>query len=168
MPQVNKKAQVVAMDLTLAVAVFAVISVLILMLWSIYQIRLQDNINNGLILNVAFTFSDYLISNPGKPTNWNSSNVQGIGLINRDRYISEAKLNNLSNINYNKTKSLFQINMYNYEYYLLLSNYNLTNPTIYYAYGLPAPNNAKKVIKLKRYVIYNNDTATFEVTIWKN
>ncbi len=168
MSLINKKAQVVAMDLTLAVAVFAVISVLMITLWSIYQNRLQDNINNGQILNVAFTFSDYLISNPGKPTNWNSSNVIGIGLASQDRFISESKLNNLSNISYNKTKSLFQINMYNYDYYLLLSNYNLTNPTIYYAYGLPAPNNAKKVIKLRRYVIYNNDTATFEVTLWKN
>ena len=162
----NKKSQAVMLDLILAISIFAVITTSLIIVWAIYQDRIQSNFRDSQLLNTAFAFSDFLISTEGQPTNWNNTTVTSIGLADSDRVLSNSKLKNLSLIEYNQSKNLFKVNILNYDYSLLITSTDKLNQSIKYAYGVISPNDARRVIKVSRLVIYQNETSIFQVSLW--
>jgi hypothetical protein len=162
----NKKSQAIMLDLVLSISIFAIITTSLIIVWAIYQDRIQDNFQDSKLLNTAFAFSDFLISTEGQPTNWNNNTVTAIGLADSDRILSNSKLKNLSLIDYNQSKNLFKVSLLDYDYSLLITSIDKINTSIRYAYGVIAPNDARRVIKVSRLVIYQNETTIFQVSLW--
>lgn len=163
----NKKSQIVSLDLTIAIVLFSVIVIAMIVFFDLFLNRLQTNLIETEILNNAFAMSDFLVSTPGEPTDWNNNTVIALGLAGYDRNLSEKKLNNLSNLNYNYTKGLLKIDIFDYDYSILITDLNKTAQGIVYSYGISPSPSAKTMIKIRRYVIFKNETSIFELNLWK-
>ncbi len=115
--------------------------------------------------------ADNLLSQ-GYPNNWNPSNVITIG-ITSDSKINQSKLENLYQMiyvqnNYTKTKNIFNTE---YDYYFFLSENMTVSSGKIEGIGKPGttPNNinAKDLIKITRFTIYENKTTPLYLYLWQ-
>lgn len=154
------KGQIASMDLLLAVLLFTILSTIFFVLFNTYQSRLSDALPRTELELYTLQFSNQLIKSPGIPDNWelNINQTKAIGLADRDRIISEDKLGTFKDMNYSQILSISNIGSYNF-YFVLLKE----NKTIAEIGNYPAGES----VKTRNYVIYKNETATVEVSLWK-
>jgi len=91
-------------------------------------------------------------------TEFGSGDAVSLGLAEKDRVISPAKLNALLKIGYNGTKTLLNIDRY--DYYLLLKKQNQSIAEI-------GTISSTKTVKIIRNVIYENEPSTVEIALYE-
>jgi len=106
----------------------------------------------------AFQVTNVLLGE-GKPTNWNTSNVEIIGLTNKPFHLSESKVNNFTMIKYQRTRELLDLH-YDFYFRIIQQGNTITN------YGLNGT--GKQNINLRRNVFYKNDLAIMEFRVWQS
>jgi hypothetical protein len=131
-----------------------------MVVWNSYSQKISEKTEYNNMLMKSFQVSDILVKSAGYPLDWNSGNVKVIGLASGDRNLSMNKTNMFINLSINKTKSIFQTERYNF--YFSLKRINGTNITSYGNYP-----SGKKIVNIRRYVLYNNESAVFDFSIWK-
>ena len=109
--------------------------------------------------------SDVLVRTKGSPENWDSSNVNSLGIASSENIINHTLLSRLSSVEYNTSK--FLIGLQAFDYYLLVEDFNSQQ---IFSYGLFPSTTAKTVIPVTRYVLYQNETsktpARMRLIIW--
>ena len=157
----SKKGQAWGTDLIIASVVF----IGGLLVFYFYSLNISDDGSDTL---QKLQYSGELVAedlfSEGYPKNWEIEDVQRIGIVTDSR-INQTKLEsfyNLSTYEYEKTKSLFNLN---YEYYISFQN----NVSIYgqsvEGIGLK-PQNSNNLIKITRVMVYNDKPTSVEVEIW--
>lgn len=96
---------------------------------------------------------------PGSPQDWNSSNVEVIGLTDGDQRILEDKLTQLANLSYNNAKTKLRTN---YNFYLILHHLNGTEIT---NFG-QQPIDEENLVSLTRILIYQSEIVNLIVQVW--
>ncbi len=166
--QKNRKAQVWSLDLMAGLTLFLV-GIVVFSIYSANQ-PAQSREALGLLSNDGNIIANNLLSQ-GYPKNWNISDVVTPGLLSNNS-LNQTKLQNLYQIDltqngYAKTKNLFDTG---YDYYFFLDK-NMTIDSISVE-GIGKPNatknniNAKNLIKITRFVIYQNKTTPFYLYVW--
>ena len=161
----RKKSQVYSIDAFFALCIFVIILILFATTLNNYNYKLSERVDYDNMVAKAFQISDLLIKNEGRPVDWGATNITAeiIGLASEDRILSETKINRLRNLSINQTRSIFKI--YGNEFYILLKNSSGENIT---SYGNPFnESSSKKVVNIKRYVLYKNASTILEFSIWK-
>ena len=114
--------------------------------------------------------ADSLLSQ-GYPSNWNSSNVMTLGITTAKK-INQTKLDELYQMinvqkEYDKTKNLFNTQ---YDYYFFLDQNMTINSASVEGVGKPGVTkqnvNAKNLVKITRFTIYENKTTPLYIYIW--
>jgi hypothetical protein len=109
------------------------------------------------------TISNSLMS-PGYPADWNTSNVQKIGLTDGNYRINQTKLENFGNIELTRARSIFDTR---FNYYIQLRNQNGTTIPINGNLGIGTPaNNTAKLVQITRVVIYNSSMIKLVIQLW--
>ena len=115
--------------------------------------------------------ADTLLSQ-GYPENWDTSNAITIGLTTSNK-INQTKLENLYQMiyvqnNYARTKNLLNTG---YDYYFFLTENMTVGAGPIEGIGKPGTTknniNAKDLIKITRYTIYQNKTTPLYLYIWQ-
>ena len=161
----RKKAQMNSIDAFFALSIFIIILVLFTVTLNNYNYKLSERVDYDNMVAKAFQISDLLVKNEGRPVDWGATNITAeiIGIASEDRVLSETKINRLRNLSVNQTKSIFKI--YGNNFYISLKNSSGGNIT---SYGNPFnQSSSKKVVNIKRYVLYNNASTILEFSIWK-
>lgn len=153
------KGQVNALDFFIAISIISILLVSIMLTWNHYETRISSLIVYNDLLTNAIQASDQLVKSPGNPTNWNSSNVNFIGLIDNDREISSIKLNNFVSLSESEVKEAMKI-PHNF-YFEIKNDVEVINFT-----GTP-PSGDVTTVKIQRYVYYENEKAKIELTLWE-
>lgn len=156
----KRKSQTVSIDLFMAVFVFIILLILIISSWNIYQVKIVERMAYEDIMVNAFQIADLLVKSRGYPLEWNSTNVEVIGLAASDRIISSEKLNSFFNISYSSSKEL--LNIERYDFYFQVKHINGTAAD---SYGLES--NGTYSVSAKRYVLYENEKAIIDFKLWK-
>lgn len=154
------KGQVITMDFFFATLIFFVLIIITVVALYVYPIRLTETqIRNEMLTN-AFQISDTFIKTPGIPSSWenNYSSIKIIGLADSDRILSEKKVNQFVNLNYNYSLNLISF----YDFYFRIIN---SSNTEIITYGILP--NGTIAVSVRRYILYNDDQATMELTLWK-
>ncbi len=162
-----RKGQVESIDLFIAIGGFLLLSASLLYFWNIYNIRLNEEIENEKMQLNAFYITDLLTRTPGSPSSWEKEpdepeDIDAIGFAVSDRVISAEKVDAFINLNYNLTKDMFNINSYDYT----LKIKNLGGTTLKEA-GINQSSQDVKRFIVFRYVMYNDQKALLEFAIWK-
>ena len=156
----EKKAQAWAFDMMVALAIFMA-AIFLFFFFSInFKSEGEDNLNAMQYDGDAA--ADTLLSS-GYPENWNTANVIIPGLLTNEK-INQTKLDNFYALDYNKAKSLLNIN---YNFCL-----NFSEPiTISGSGTVPCigqlDNNAENLITISRFTIYKNKPVLVKLYIWK-
>jgi len=158
----QKRGQAWGFDLTIASIIFLA-GILTFYLFSInYSTEGEDILEemNYIGENIA-----QQILSEGSPKNWNSTNVQKIGILKGSK-VNQTKLErfyNLSISDYELTRSLFNTR-YNY-YVFFQENATLSGQEVE---GIGSvPTNPKNLIKISHVTVYNNKPTTISVYIWE-
>ncbi len=155
------KGQIAFTDLFIALFIATILIFATMSTWDIYKKRLVERTSYDDILTYGFQITDTLVKSPGKPGNWNETNVEVIGLSNNNLNVSSEKLNNLLKLDYNNAKYIFNIERYDFYFEITdINNNNLTVP-----FGLIPT--GEDIVKLNRYIIYENEEAILQFTLWK-
>ena len=165
----KKKAQIWGMDILAGMALF-LIGVIVFFIYSLNQpSEAQDNFE--FLFYEGRIIADSLMS-PGYPLDWNSTNVITIG-INSDDKINETKLERLYEMIYTENNYALTKNIFNtqYEYYFFLEQNMTINSTEIEGIGKPGITkeniDAKNLVKISRFTIYQNKITPLYVYIWE-
>ncbi|MCK5342395.1 MAG: hypothetical protein KAR20_03275 [Candidatus Heimdallarchaeota archaeon] len=165
----EKKAQIWGLDILAGMMLF-LIGIIVFFVYSLNQPgEAQDNFE--LLLYDGKIIADNLMS-PGYPLDWNSSNVITLG-ISDDNKINETKLERLYEMiytenNYTRTKNILNTQ---YEYYFFLEQNMTINSMEVEGIGKPGAtrNNidARNLIKITRFTVYQNKTIPLYIYLWE-
>lgn len=165
----EKKAQIWGLDILVGMALF-LIGIMVFFVYSLNQPSEAQG-------NFEFLFYDGKIiaenlMSQGYPLDWNSSNVVTIGITSEYK-INETKLEQLYEMvynenNYNLTKNIFNTQ---YEYYFFLEENMTINSIDVEGIGKPGTTkgnvNAKNLIKITRFTVYQNKTTPIYIYLWE-
>ena len=154
-----KKSQAIVTDLIVAVGLGIMLVIAITLSWEYYSLKLNDDATYSDMFIRASQISETLVSTPGYPKNWNSTNVIIAGLTDSDRNISEVKLNSFNLLSNQTIKDMFKINLYNFTFevkYLNNTKISLIGES----------GNATTSVNSRRLIIYRNETAILNFVIW--
>ncbi len=166
--KVNKKAQVGVWDLLAAVFLFVILMTVIMIYWYDYNRDILTKLENENALSTALSVTDNLIKTPGKPTAWNTTNVQVFGLAVSDRELSEEKVEqfcNLTNSSYNQSRTLMNLM---HQFHFLILTYEAGDwSKKEIECGIAPYGNIIKVVSITRAVIYKNQEVLLKFELWK-
>ncbi len=166
----NKKTQLIAIDLIIAVTIFVFIIVItIFPLWNIYEVKLNERVDKTKMELKSFQVADKLIKTPGIPNGWETledeDGIISLGLAMRNKEILKEKSEKFTQLSEETIKTKLKIKEYNF--YFLLKDLN--NNEIGSRGSIPQ--NPKTVFSIKDYVLYNDNgvkqDAVMEIKIWK-
>ena len=157
----GRKAQIASIDLFVALTIWAVLLLLIVLSWNLNNNDIIERLEFDSMASRAFQISDTLIKDRGFPSNWNSGNVSIIGFAAEDRILSQEKVSAFTNLSYNASREIFKA--YGENFYFALRNLTGENIT---SSGMQ-PAGSRRAVSVMRYVLYNNETAVMEFTLWK-
>ena len=156
-----RKAQIASVDLFIAITVFLILAAATIYTWNLYNTRLTENLEYEKMQLIAFQITDLLVKNPGHPSGWEeTSNAGVIGLAQDDRVLSQDKVTAFVNLDYNTSRELFNIELYDYKFRMKDLSNNVLQES-----GQEFTGDTSIVIE--RYVLFNNEKTIMEFTIWK-
>ena len=165
----GRHGQIWSLDLMAGLALFLV-GIMIFFIYSLNQPS-QARESLELLTYDGNIIADNILSQ-GYPLNWNESNAITIGLTTNKK-INQSKLETLYQMiyidnNYNKTKNLFNTQ---YDYYIFLEENMTVSAGSINGIGRPEMNpqniNARNLIKLTRFTIYENKTTPLYLYVWQ-
>ena len=156
----SRKAQIAVTDFFIALFILGILVSFIILSWNTQELRFNEALEYEDMMVKAFQVSDVLVGTQGYPLNWNSTNVDVIGLAESDRIISNDKLTRFSNITDAGVKSAFSLAPYNFEFVL-----EKADGTELFSKG--SSFNGNKAVNAERIVLYQENEAIVKFTLWK-
>jgi hypothetical protein len=161
-----KKGQAWGFDLMMAISIF-MIGIVGFYLFSLNSPSEGRDTLDSLFYD-ANLIADNLLSE-GFPEDWNSNSVINIGIVNDNR-INGTKLQRLYDLtisDYSRTKNLFNTR---FDYYFDFSR-PITivydgSPNVFPEFIGQKDPNPDNIIKIQRFVIYENNPVTLNVYVW--
>ena len=161
--QANKKTgQVWFTDFMLGLFIFVIV---VFMYYEYaYSIDQSPNKISSDMIADAKAITSSLITQ-GSPEDWNSDNVNIIGITDGDQRIVPDKLDGLSNMNYTQMKSKLRTS---YDLYLFLEEFDGTRITIDGEQGLGLePSDYDNLVSIERIMVYNSNLIRMVVYVWQ-
>jgi hypothetical protein len=147
----NKKAQVWSMDFVASLVMFLLVLIPLLFVWNYMNIQNAEQRTFDEIETLALKVSDSLIRTKGIPENWNSSNVNVIGLTKVSEFIY------MGNNEYTLTKNIL---VGTYDFFFSVTDLNGTS------YGTIGSKSADKtIVPVERYCLYNERVVKMELAL---
>jgi len=162
--RIFRQGQLFSLDLVISIVAFIMVFIFIVSIWSIYTIRLNENVASEELQLLAFQITDLLMKSRGEPNNWenNPDNVSVIGLHLNPGYLDGNKVNAFLSLDYNKIKEAFNIERFDCDFKVLDTDGNLLNDT-----GLSPDQSSLEVISVSRFAMIENETRQIVFTLWR-
>ncbi len=155
------KAQISITDLMFSFVILVILIVALFVVWNVYQLRLTESIPRTEMELYTVQMANQLTRSSGIPTNWeklDNSSILALGLADTDRIIDEEKLARFEELGYDKIREISHIGSYNFYFLLNKGNVSVTEIGQY---------PAGQSVSLRRNVIYQNEAATIQVSLWQ-
>ncbi|MFH1592350.1 MAG: hypothetical protein ABIB47_03210 [Candidatus Woesearchaeota archaeon] len=161
------KGQIVSLDLILSIVVFILLIGGIIAFWNIYILRFNANIKQEELALKATKITDLFVESQGVPTGWNETNVQVIGLVDRDRRLSSNKLASLLNVTYAQIKTSLNIDANEFYFRVVDLNGALVKAKGNFVEVGNSSLDVEQVIEMRRFALYGNQKVVLEFSIWE-
>ncbi|NIO23056.1 MAG: hypothetical protein GTN38_03465 [Candidatus Aenigmarchaeota archaeon] len=155
-----KKGQVWSLDFVTSLVIFTLVLIPLLFVWNYVNIQNMEQRTFDEIETLALSISDSLIRTKGVPENWNSSNVNVIGLAEGENVLSIPKVSEflyMGNNEYDLTKNIL---VGRYDFFFSITDLNGT------VYGTAGSKPADRtIVPVERYCLYNNRVVKIELAL---
>ena len=163
-----RKGQLSSLDFIGSVVVFVLLLTGIIFFWNIYTLRFNAQLERDALTFQLVKISDLLVEHPGIPTHWNETNVEVIGLVSSDRKLHADKLSAFMNITYNKTKTLLNIDQYDFYFRIVDLNGAFIKANGQFIEKGAFPSTTEdSIITIRRIALYGTQKAVLELSAWK-
>ncbi len=160
--QSNRKAQLFTIDLILGIFIFLLTVVAMFSMWDLYLGRFKKDVIYDENFIKALHITDNFVKTPGYPINWNSQNVEVIGLATENRNLLVDKVKNLTSMSIDEAKKILNIENQNFYFAIVLLNGSVIEKL-----GKKELTTHKNKIKIRRPVIYDGKEAMLEFELWE-
>ncbi len=163
------KGQVWSFDFAVSVVIFFSVVVMILFSWNYTAAKHTEQVLFNEMESKAVTLSDSLIRTSGFPKEWNSSDVQIIGLADDENILNETKILQLVSMPYDTIRATMGI--MNYNFYLGVRYLNDTviimngtalecgeDPSLY--------PNSTMIVPIERFMLFDHKVASLMFMLW--
>lgn len=158
----SKKGMSMVLDLFIALTIFILVLITIMLLFNFYSNRLQEQVFREDFRDKASMLAEILLSE-GDPVNWESTNVEVIGLTNANGQISQSKWDELELVGYDQAKSKFGLAAEDF-----VIRIGVIEGEFIGTYGLADADLVdKEVVAFNRITSYENQAARLEVKVWR-
>jgi len=155
-----KRGQAWSMDFVTSLVIFFLVLIPLLFIWNYVNIQSAEQRTLDEIEMLALTVSDSLIRTKGVPENWNSSNVNVIGLAEEENILDPEKVSeflSMGNNQYSLTKSILTGK---YDFFFSITD---LNGTVYGTIGNKPPD--RTVVPVERYCQYKGRIVKLEFAL---
>lgn len=156
----NRKGQVWSLDFVTSLVLFFLVLIPVFFIWNYINIQNMEQKTFDEIETLALIVSDSLIRTKGIPENWNSSNVNVIGLADEENVLNSTKVSNflsMGNSAYSLTKNTL---IGKYDFFFSITDLNGTQ------YGTIGSKPADKtVVPVERYCLYDDRVVKIELAL---
>lgn len=148
------------MDFVASLVIFLLVLIPLLFVWNYINIQNMEQRTFDEIETLALKVSDSLIRTKGIPENWNSSNVNVIGLASEENVLNFAKVSEfiyMGNNEYTLTKNIL---IGKYDFFFSITDLNGTQ------YGTIGNKPADRtIVPVERYCMYNERIVKIELAL---
>ena len=118
-----RRGQAQSLDALVALISFALLMVFVLSIWADISKQAEQSVSISRLESTAIAVSDQLVQSPGVPYNWETSplSVVSVGLASSPGVLSQAKLANLSALNYSSARTALGVDR---NFYVVVSDTN--------------------------------------------
>ncbi len=159
--KINKHAQAWGIDLMIGVVIFTV-AIVFFYFYALNNPAEAEEKLSALYYDGKIV-SDSILSE-GYPKSWTASDVVIPGILTNNK-INETKLENFDNLDYERTKRLFNTR-YNYYFFLNETMIIGSPPSPVQGIGMN-PSSYKNLVKITRFTIYQDKPMTAYLYIWE-
>ncbi len=117
-----KKGQIFTIDFMISVAIFIIVLITIISTWYYIDTHIKEIESRRDMHSISLSISDALVRSPGHPTEWNTTNVQSIGLAKEEYVLDVRKSMSLMNLDYDTARSIMRLG--NYHVFIYLTDIN--------------------------------------------
>jgi uncharacterized protein (UPF0333 family) len=158
--QLNKKGQVWSLDFVTSLVIFFLVLVPLFFVWNYVNVQNMEQRTLNDIQMLALSVSDSLIRTRGIPENWNSSNVNVIGLADEENVLNSTKVSHLMDMGNNEYELTKNILTGKYDFFFGITDLNGTQ------YGTIGSKPADRtVVPVERYCLYNERVVKIELAL---
>ena len=164
----SKQGQLISIDFIGSVVIFFILLTTLFLFWNTSTTKFNNNLERDKLLFTLVKITDLFVEHQGIPTNWNVTNVQVIGLVEKDRTLDTNKLIFFKNLTYNRTRQL--LNIEPYEFYFRIIDRNgaiVTAQNQAMEVGSFTPSVKEPVVTIRRFVLYGSRKVIIEFSAWK-
>jgi len=148
------------MDFVASLVIFFLVLIPLLFVWNYVNLQNMEQRTFDEIETLALKISDSLIRTKGIPENWNSSNVNVIGLAEEENVLNATKVSEflyMGNSEYDLTKSIL---IGKYDFFFSVTDLNGTS------YGTIGSKPADRtIVPVERYCLYNERVVKIELSL---
>jgi len=165
-----KKGQVQSLDLFVSATVFIVLIVTLILVWDNFSKRLDAKVSYEDLSEKAIKITDVLVETRGVPDQWenDADKVNVIGLVSNDRVLSNNKIEEFIDMEYDDVKKLFNIEAYDFYFRIIDSNGAIIQVDDNDAeFGNKPSLSSKFVITIQRVVLKGGSEVVLEFTLWE-
>lgn len=160
------KGQFFSIDLFIALSIFLLVIIIIMDVWGNVRERRSSFEQIASMQMLTHDIADNLIRSEGDPPNWTSQNVKSVGLAKEDHVLSESKLKNFTEMDYNDLRQIFGINCEFYFKITGLDNVIISINDNEVTQGRE-PANATDLISVKRLALLNQTPVKVYFMLWR-
>src|SRR3989344_564481 len=165
-----KKGQVQSLDLFVSATVFIVLIVTLILVWDNFSKRLDAKVSYEDLSEKAIKITDVLVETRGVPDQWenDADKANVIGLVSNDRVLSNNKIEEFIDMEYDDVKKLFNIEAYDFYFKIIDSNgaiIQVDDNDV--EFGNKPSLSSKFVITIQRVVLRGGSEFVLEFTLWK-
>lgn len=157
----TRNAQASLYDLMMAFMLFLIAFSLLNSVWTKNYASALDSLSMSEMESKTLQALNVLLKTQGYPKNWNSSNVEIIGLAERKNSISETKLDAFTSMDYSTAKEKLKLGQYDFRF-----EFDAQGEENDVNFGLE-PGSEKNVVSLKRIVEFNGGSVIVYFKVFK-
>lgn len=158
------KGQGMAIDFFFAVIILLIVIGMAATSWSRTVYLIDKNAEMRWMRRTGLAVADMMVRSPGVPSDWNSSNVMTIGLVDRTNVLDKEKVAEFNSVPKSKIQQLFGIGGYDFSFRV-----RAYNGTVLSDYG-SAPSSAgdvSDVVVVRRLALYDGIPVRIEFGMWE-
>jgi hypothetical protein len=122
-----RKGQVFTIDFMISVAIFIIVLMLIVMLWFNLDIHIKEVESRRDMHTISLSIADSFVRSTGYPIDWNSTNVQSVGLAKEEYVLDLNKYMSLASIPYDSARSTLRLGNYHFSFSMTdINGYNVS------------------------------------------
>ena len=156
----KKNGQISSIDMLISGIIFLMIFISIRSIWIENLNEIQDSLNSYELELKSIQAINCLLKTPGFPIDWNSSNVELIGLAKKPFVLSEDKVNKFLLLDYNSAKRALGIDGYEFNFTIFDDALDENK-----FFGIN-PTQKSVVYSVNRKVIFNEVSANAKISIF--